>query len=102
ALDAGVEALAEVEGDALRGALGEVTLREVEEAPDERDAEEPADGAEDDRPAALREALVDRDADELRRGEVRDPDAEEGEDRPDGLSAVVPEVREGAPDGFQR
>src|SRR5262249_1676651 len=98
-LDARVEPLAEVERDALRGALGEVALREVEEAANQRDAEEAADRAEDDRPAPAREAAVDGDANHLRRRQVGGRHAEEGEGRARGLPAVAAEVPERAPHG---
>ncbi len=96
-LDAREQPLAQIEGDALRRALGEVALQEVEEAPPDRDGRpgrRPRSAPSASARAAAAEAVVDGQAHHLRRGQVGRRDAQKGEQRADGLAAIAAQVAE--------
>jgi hypothetical protein len=97
-LDAREEPLAQVEGDPLRGALGEVALEEVQEPAPRRDGDEPAHGDEHHVPALLREPLVDGEPDHLRGREVRPGDEGQRERGAERVGAIALQVAEGPPD----
>ena len=99
ALDVGEQAVAQIEGHALRGALGEVALHEVEEAAPGGDGDQPHHRDDHSVPATGREPAVDGEAHHLRGGKICGSDEEQGHERSCALAAVATQVPERAPHG---